>query len=497
MMGGRAREFVRPLFYLGHNAVTLAGAVITSASAITLVTFYFTELFGFVAHPYAGILFFLVLPAVFVIGLLLIPYGALRRRRQLVKAGLLPVVYPPVNLQDPNLRRGMGWVGLATGLNIVIFFTASYRGVHYMDSVQFCGLTCHAVMQPEYTAYQASSHSRVACVGCHIGPGASWFVRSKLSGTYQVISVTFRLYSRPIPSPVENLRPARETCEQCHWPEKFEGDKFVVFKKFADDEKNTATYNVLVMKIGGQSPRGGVGIHGVHVGPGREIDYLATDRQRQTIPWIRSRDAKGNVTEYVAADWKPTAETGEAGLRPVAAAGSGPQARARGERRVMDCMDCHNRPTHAFQLPERAMDEAMAEGQISPELPFIKKRGVALLRANYSSHDEARRTIARELREFYRANYAEVLRAHGSEIEAAIEELSSIYRRNVFPQMNVTWGTYPNNLGHMDFTGCFRCHDGNHVSSDGKMVVQDCSACHTLLAVEEAAPKVLQDLGLQ
>jgi len=480
MMRNRVREMVRPVFYLGHNPVTLAGAVITTASALTLIIFYFSELFGLVAHPYSGILFFLILPAVFLIGLLLIPYGALRRRRQLVKAGLLPVVYPPVNLQDPNLRRGMGWVGLATGLNVVILLTASYRGVHYMDSVQFCGMTCHAVMQPEYTAYQESPHSRVACVGCHIGPGASWFVRSKLSGTYQVISVTFRLYSRPIPSPVKDLRPARETCEQCHWPDKFEGDRFVVFKKYGEDEKNSPTYNVLVMKIGGHSPRGGVGIHGVHVGPGREIDYIASDRQRQTIPWIRSTDAKGNVTEYVASDSKPT-----------------PEQLALGERRVMDCMDCHNRPTHAFQLPERALDEALEAGRISAELPFIKKRGVALLRANHASHDEAQQTMARELKEFYRANYPQIFQNQTAQIDTATEQLSRIYRRNVFPAMNISWGTYPNNIGHTDFTGCFRCHDGNHTSSDGKTVSQDCSACHRLLAMEETNPKILQDLALR
>ncbi len=480
MMRGNARALVRPIFYLGQNPVTLVGAVITTTSALTLITFYFSEAFGFVAHPYAGILFFLVLPAIFLIGLLLIPYGALRRRRQLVKAGLLPVVYPPVDLQDANLRRSMGWVGLATGINIVIFLTASYRGVHYMDSVQFCGMTCHAVMHPEYAAYQDSPHSRVPCVGCHIGPGASWFVRSKLSGTYQVISVTFRLYSQPIPSPVKNLRPARETCEQCHWPEKFEGDKFVIFKKFGEDEKNSPVYNVLLLKVGGHSPRGGVGIHGTHVGPSREIDYLATDRQRQTIPWIRSTDAKGNVTEYVSADAKPT-----------------PEQLALGERRVMDCMDCHNRPTHAYQLPERAIDQALEVGRISAELPFIKKRGVALLRGNYASHEVAQRTITRELRDFYRTNYPQIFQSQSGPIDTASEQLSRIYQRNVFPQMKISWGTYPNNIGHTDFTGCFRCHDGNHTSSDGKTVSQDCSTCHRLLAMEEANPKILEDLALR
>src|SRR3972149_2924248 len=198
-----ARRAARPVFYLGNNRVSQLGVVLTTASAITLLTFYTTEFFG--VHP----------------GLLIPPAGIARKLRRERRAGQLPPTYPQINLADVRLRETIYFVIVMSGPNLALFLTATYRGVHYMDSTQFCGLTCHSVMLPEYTAYQNSPHARVACIACHIGPGAPWFVRSKLSGAYQVPSVNFTLYPRPIPTPIENLRPSRETCEQCHWPLKF------------------------------------------------------------------------------------------------------------------------------------------------------------------------------------------------------------------------------------------------------------------------------------
>jgi hypothetical protein len=203
--------------------------VLTTSSAVTLFLFWAREAFSAQpTHPYAGILFFLVLPALFVLGLLLIPAGIWWRRRGLRRRGALPAGYPHIDLRAPVVQNTFALVGFATVLNVGILGTASYRGVEYMDSTQFCGMACHKVMAPEYAAYVDSPHSRVGCVQCHIGPGASWFVRSKLSGTRQLFAVSLETYSRPIQSPVKHLRPARETCEQCHWPEKFHGDKFLV-----------------------------------------------------------------------------------------------------------------------------------------------------------------------------------------------------------------------------------------------------------------------------
>jgi nitrate/TMAO reductase-like tetraheme cytochrome c subunit len=479
--GERLAVRLRPAFHLGRNPVTLTGAVLTTSAGVTLVVFWTFELLSaHPTHPYAGILFFLILPTLFALGLALMPLGALWHRHRLRRRGELPETYPRIDLADPVFRRGAALVALATFVNIAIMGTASYRGVEYMDSTQFCGLTCHKVMAPEYTAFSESPHSRISCVECHIGPGAPWFVKSKLSGVRQVFAVALDTYSKPIHSPVKDLRPARETCEQCHWPQKFHGDKFVVRTKYREDEANTAVTTVLVLKIGGRTHQGSVGIHGRHLDDRERIEYVATDDRRQVIPQVTYRDDAGKSVLYASTETKPT-----------------PEQLARGEHRSMDCMDCHNRPSHAFELPERALDRALAEGRISPTLPYVKKTGVTLLRAEYPDRATAAERIAAGVVEFYRTAHPQTYRDHRALVETAAAEVKAIYLRNVFPGMKVGWGTYPNNIGHEDFLGCFRCHDESHQSADGKTISQDCNACHTVLAMEESNPKVLADLGLR
>ena len=475
------RDWLRILYYLGQNVTSLVGAVLTTSSALTMIAFWFYDVFlPGPPHPYIGILIYLLLPGVFVFGLALMPIGIWLRRRSLLAIDRLPTIFPAIDLRQPMVRHGIWLVSAATLLNLVIFGTASYRGVNYMDSTQFCGQTCHTVMQPEFTAYQNSPHSHVACVDCHIGPGASWFVRSKLSGVRQILAVTFHTYSRPIPSPVKYLRPARETCEQCHWPQRFSSDKFEVLTKFKDDEKNTRLTTVLVVKIGGHAWQGGLGIHGRHLDQGSRIRYISSDAQRQVIPVVDYTDDSGKTVEYVSTDVAVTKEQ-----------------LAASEHRTMDCVDCHNRPTHAFELPENAVDKRMAQGAINPELPFIKKKAVELLKADYPDRSTARQRIAGGLEDFYRTSYPQVYQARRGVIQQSGQEITAIYLRNVFPTMRLAWGTHPNNIGHTDSLGCFRCHDGSHVSADGRMITNDCSACHNLLAMEEENPKVLADLGMK
>ena len=459
----------------------MAGAVLITSSALTLLGFWLFDLMvGGTFHPYVGLIFFLVLPGIFVIGLLLIPIGILWRRAKLVRRGQLPRQYPRVDFSMPAIRQVFGWVAGLTVANVIIFSVGSYRGVEYMDSVRFCGQTCHTVMQPEFTAHQNSPHQRVECVQCHIGPGASWFVRSKLSGMHQVYAVAFHTYDRPIPVPVENLRPARETCEQCHWPQTFTGGKLVVIRKFSEAEKNTELTTVLLLKIGGHVQNGAIGIHGRHLDANRPIQYVSIDRQRQNMPQVSFVDDTGKSVTFTQTQPKPT-----------------PAQLAAGERRTMDCIDCHNRPTHTFQLPDRALDQEIAQGGISPELPYIKKQAVAVLRAQYPDRDAAVRRIAASLNEFYRKSYPDVYRDKHALLDASISQVQAVYLRNVFPAMNVGWGTYANNLGHTDFPGCFRCHDGSHTSADGRTIPNDCDTCHTMLAVEERNPKILADLGIK
>lgn len=470
--GEAIRRWLSPIIHLSNNWISTAGIGFVTTATVLFLFLLPSTLEADVQHPYLGIASFLFLPAVFFLGLGLIPLGIwLRYRREKAREG---TKFRLVPAQPGDVRRLVVFVLAMTGVNIVLGSVLTYRAVEYMDSVAFCGKACHTVMKPEYTAYQNSPHSRVGCVQCHIGPGASWFVRSKLSGLGQVFAVTFNTYPRPIPTPVENLRPARETCEACHWPQKFGADRLRIITSYADDETNTRTRTVLLMRIGGGGGRAEPSIHGAHLGPGVQISYWYTDDKRQVIPRVEYHNSlTGRTTLY-------------------ATAGS----TAGGTRRVMDCVDCHNRPTHTFEMPNAAVDRAMAAGLISPSLPFVKKEAVDLLQKTYSSDEQAAREIRAGLERFYREKYPQVFAKQAAEIRAAADATAAIWSRNVFPDMNVTWGVYPNNIGHMQYPGCFRCHDGEHTAANGQAITQDCNTCHVLLAQDEPSPKILEELGL-
>ena len=468
-------HWVRPALFFGNNPVSLAGGAITSASGVTMIGYWLVELFGRPNdNPYLGIIFFLLLPALFIAGLVLIPIGIFIRHRKLRKAGLIPAQFPKIDLNDRIFRHGLDIVLVATIVNLLVVAMASYRGAAYMDSPQFCGQSCH-VMHPEYTAYKISAHSHVDCVACHIGAGAKSYFAAKVNGTKQLVEVSLNRYPTPIESPVQNLRPARDICEGCHTPARFIGEKLLVKSTFADDEKNTETQTVVVLHLGGRDSLSHLtGSHGVHLG---HIEYVSTDPTRTTIPWVQKRNADGSETVFATAD-----------------AGSGVP---NGERRVMDCIDCHNRAAHTFVTPEDAINRAMAEGAISPDLPWVHKEGLELLKANYASEEEASQKIPSQLQAFYSSQHPDVMASKAAQVKSAADQLVTLYSENVFPYMKVTWGTHPNHIGHMSYPGCFRCHDGSHAAKDGTSITQDCAACHNLLAVDETKPKVLSDLGIQ
>ena len=468
--------WLSPIVHLSSNWISRIGVFLVTTAGVLWLFLLPATLRGEIDHPYLGILIFMVLPAAFFGGLILIPVGIVLRRRREREKGSYPARFPPLDFNNRDFRRLVIFVGAITIVNVVIGGQLTYSGIDYMDSVSFCGTTCHTVMQPEYTAYQNSPHARVACVQCHIGPGASWFVRSKLSGTQQVFAVLFNTYPRPIPVPVHNLRPARETCEACHWPARFEGNRLEVIATYADDEQNTLTKTVLLMHIGGGGTNG-PGIHSAHVGPGIVIRY-GSDESRQTIHWVEYQNTiTGRKTLYR----DPNTKRSDVNFSTA---------------RTMDCIDCHNRPTHIFQLPGRAMDQAMAAGTISPSLPYIKKLGLEVLNKPYPSRAAAEAAIPIALKRAYQKNYPDLIAPHSAEIVQAAKGLVAIYDRNVFPKMKITWGTYPNNLGHMDFPGCFRCHDSQHTSANNLTIPQDCSVCHNILAMEQSNPSILVDLGL-
>ena len=439
-----------------RNPISQIGAAIATTMAVVFLGLLALELTGQLTNPYAGLLIFVAVPALLVIGLLLIPIGTWRQQRR-IAAGLGEAEWPVIDLRLPHTRHVIVGVAAITIVNVLNVSLAAYGAVHHMESAEFCGATCHTTMEPEWKAYQVSAHAKVACVSCHVGSGAAALVESKVAGTRQLWHVIRNTIPTPVPSPVHSMRPARETCQTCHWDEKSHGDKLRTIREYADDEKGTESTTALQIHVGGGRAAlgGGGGIHW-HMNIENKVEFIATDAQRQTIPWVKFTDGSGNVKEYTVEG--TTAET-----------------LAKGEYRTMDCMDCHNRPAHTFEpAPERAVDNAIANGYLPRTLPFARREAVAALKDEYASGEEAQRGIDARLRKAFAAH------ATDPALPGMVATVQDIYSRNVFPAMKVTWASYPNNIGHNFFNGCFRCHDDNHKASDGSVIKQDCETCHAM-----------------
>ena len=385
-------SFTRFIAHITRNPLGMAGAVVTTVSAVLFLTLFVLDAVGYHGGPYIGILAFLIIPGLFVLGLVLIPLGLwrerVRHRRALASGQDDEETLPVWDLNVDRVRRNFLVFLLLSVVNVVILAAATYKGVEVMESTQFCGASCHTVMEPEFTTYKRSPHARVKCVECHIGEGANWFVKSKLSGSWQLVSVAFNLYPRPIAVPVHNLRPARETCEQCHWPNKFVGDRFRVNTHFSEDEANTETKTVLVVKVGGRQAGRSQGIHW-HVDPDHVVRYRA-DEKRQTVYEVEMTAKDGTTRRYKG----PAADSQE--------------GQAAGEWRTMDCVDCHNRPTHVYRQPALELDAALLDRRIDPSLPYVRREGLKALLVDYPSHDAARAGIAKAIADFYAASYPEL-----------------------------------------------------------------------------------------
>ncbi len=450
-----------------HNWLSTAGIILAASSFFAAACLIAIDSFVGFRDPYLGVLTYLVAPAFLVAGLLLISLGAVRERsrRRRMGPGEVPR-YPRIDLNVPRQRRAFVVVSVVTFLFLILTALGSYRAYEFTESVAFCGTTCHAIMKPEYTAYQGSPHARVACVQCHIGPGAGWFVKSKLSGAYQVYATLAGRYPRPIPAPIKNLRPAQQTCEQCHWPRKFYGAAERVIHHYLPDERNTPwTIRLLLHVGGGDSTLGPAGGIHWHMNIANRIEYVATDSQRQVIPWVRMTDAQGKVTVYQSAGGALS-----------------PQQLAAARPRVMDCVDCHNRPTHIYAAPLTAVNLAISTGRIDAGIPYIKQQAVRALATPYASGADALREIPETVTAFYRSRYPALARTESAPLGRAVAELQRLYATNFFPGMKVDWREYPDNIGHLNFPGCFRCHDGSHTSADGRSITHDCKGCHTIIA---------------
>jgi len=451
-----------------YNPISLLGSIISSVSGLIIVFFMIANrLFG-TGGSYIGLFIYIVLPVFLIIGLILIPIGMSRRSKRIKREGEESTeLWIKIDLRDSRQ-----WNAIAIFIGVTILFLlltgiGSYKAFHYTESNEFCGTLCHSVMEPEYAAYQESAHSRVTCVECHVGEGADWYVKSKLSGLYQVYSVLFNKFPTPIETPIHSLRPARETCEECHWPEKFYSYRLRNEKNFLADSANTEWNIQLKMKTGSEHVAQGLieGIHW-HVNKDVKIEYVASTEKREYLPWVRYiNDATGDTVIYQ--DIYETLDQ---------------EAIDTLELREMDCLDCHNRPSHQFLPPQKFTDDLIASGMIPVELPEVKSLAMQVFNLSFTDRDSGSMMIKESVMDFYNSNYPEIVEANQPLIDQAIDGFLAGYSKNIFPEMKANWDAYPNHIGHSEFNGCFRCHNGNHESEDGQVISRDCNLCHTILA---------------
>ena len=450
-----------------HNWLSYSGAVI---SIVSLFMFVFLFVLSSIAHydkAYVGIVIFIVIPVFIILGLLLIPFGMILKIRRIKKGESATANLPILNLNLPHHRNATVIFIVGTLLFLFLSALGSYEAYHFTESNKFCGTLCHNLMIPEYTAYQGSPHARVKCAECHIGAGANWYVKSKLSGLYQVYATIAHVYPKPIPTPVKNLRPARETCEACHWPQKIYGKNQRKEFYTLPNEENTRWEIDLLMNTGGGNPAMGqsTGIHW-HINPDIKVEYITTDEKRSTIPRVVLKNTTtGDSTVFENEEEPFDAESAEFV-----------------EKRTMDCIDCHNRPSHVYKDPSKFLNIAIAAGEIPTTLPMVKYAGIEACIAEYETTEEAMEGIATHIQSFYTDRYPDIASNNTADIEKAIVGIQNAFSKNIFPEMKVKWEHYPDHIGHQTSPGCHRCHDGKHVSEDGQMITHDCNVCHIITA---------------
>ncbi len=464
----RFQLFIRGIM---TNWTGTVGVALATSSFLLFVFFELLQIAGILTNSYVGLISYMALPALFLMGLVLVPIGWWQFRRATGRSTseLLTQRFPDDMTKAKRIGSSlMGTIALLTVVNILFLGIGGARMLHFMDSPKFCGTACHSVMEPEWVAYQNSPHAHVRCVDCHVGEGAQALLDAKLNGLWQVVSATFDLYERPIPTPVHQLRPARETCEKCHWPDKFYGDRIKTFPTFRFDQESTPRHTTLALKVGS----GGDDSHGTihwHVAEANEVRYQAADESRHAMDWVEIKRGE-EFHRYTNRSATPGKDAGSELPLP----------------RSMDCVDCHNRATHIYEDPEQAIDNALASGRISRDLPFAKKVGFGALTGRYGTTKyDGLKGIENEVRGYYLRQKHEV-RVNLADVDLMVAEVQAIYSRNIFPGMKVEWNSYPSQLGHKNDTGCFRCHNRDMVDETGVAIPYDCTLCHSILAMDSA-----------
>ncbi len=449
------------------NWLSIIGSIIALINLLLILLLFIISTIFNKGNTNLGLFIYIILPGFLLFGLILIPVGMFLERKRIFRSLVHEAArLPYIDLNDPSHRNAFIIFTVTTIVVIFLSTLGSFKAYHITESVEFCGTLCHQVMEPEHTAYLNSPHANVLCVECHVGSGASWYVKSKLSGLRQVYAVLTNTYPRPIETPLHDLRPARETCEKCHWPQKFYARTLWTNKYFLADSLNTEWDIMLQMKTGPEYSGLGLreGIHW-HINPEVSIEYISENDKRENITYVKYiNKSTGKVTIY-RDDKNPVSDSLIAAL----------------SKRTMDCIDCHNRPSHNYDSPTVYFDKAMLTGAVSKNIPFIKKTAMDILRETFSSTDTAMMKINESITGFYKTNYSDYYEKNRDLIQNSVAAIEKGFSLNTFPAMKVSYDVYPDHIGHLESTGCFRCHNDSFKSEEGRVITKDCNLCHTIV----------------
>ncbi len=460
------KKLFPPSFY---NPLSFVGAIIILFNIGLMIFLAIIAMVSKHPKPYADLIIFIALPIIIFFGLVLVVVGIVRERRRLRDGGVIEQRFPLIDFNNPKHRTLVLVFSCGFLIMSLLYAFAGFKTYEYTESDTFCGVICHSsgqsIHKAENLSYSYSSHAKVGCSTCHVGSGVKYFVIYKLRGMKQLFDVLTNQIPRPIPTPVVDLRPAQDVCESCHGPKYQFYERLEARKFFLSDRGNTPWDLDLLLRMGtpGLKSDRPPKMHW-HSSTTEEIIYDASDPKRVNIPWVHVKRLDGKVRTYRTR-------------------GSSPEVPEPAEnlKRRMDCVDCHNRAAHSFRHPADTLNILLSIGLVDPTLPDIKSTAVRSMEGEYRTLDEGKEAIRKAITEFYRTTHPSVAAAKKDAIDRAITELQRGYERNYDPLMKVSWKNFPNNRGHRHSPGCFRCHDGNHVSEDGTILSKDCNLCHVLL----------------
>lgn len=447
---------------LANNLMTRMGIVSVGFWGLVLLIFVFRDITSdsFEDHPYAGLLIYLLLPGLFWASIVFSLVGMYFKWRYLK---VHPEDARNTIVMRPMKKKLMGVGAVITATWLLLSGFGAYKSYHYTATASFCGTACH-VMEPENVAYQNSIHDKVSCPQCHVGTGLQSSIQAKTNGIKQLYEVVTNTYHTPIKTPIAHERPSKSTCGQCHEPERMRGEITRTITHFSSDAENTPIRYKLLMNVAG-----GMGVHW-HVSDKYSVSFFAADESYQDIPYVRFTKADGSVEEFMTAKFDKS-KLDESKLR------------------TMTCADCHNRVGHDFKPPKRAIDVAMERGLIPTSLPMIKRVASKALTEKYKTTSEAETKISAAIEDYYKANPPPP--AALALLPGAKSAVLDVYRKNFFPEQDVDFRGFNDNLGHYEFKGCERCHDQKHNTVDkSKTIEKKCDLCHTLIGQATGADEI-------